>query len=163
MTPTLSAATLADSIDALNAALESLIDDLGKEREALRRRSSADDLECIALRKSTAVESVASLYTRMRETLVKSAGPASGDDPVGRLRGFAAALGGRVEKLVELTRACQLANQENGALIGAGLLNSEGALDTLRKLSASTATGTYSASGRTDSSSNPIQNLAVKA
>jgi len=157
------ASALDDSLDALNGALQSLIEDLGKERDALRLRSSADDLEQIAVRKSLAVEHVANLYTRMREALVRSTGGEGVGDALSRLRGLAPALGGRVERLVELTRTCQHSNQENGALIGAGLHSSGNALDTLRKLSAANATGTYSASGRTDSPGAATLQFAAKA
>jgi flagellar biosynthesis/type III secretory pathway chaperone len=163
MTQDHAATGLAASVDSLNAALESLVDDLGKERDALRRRASADDLEYIALRKSMAVEYVASLYQRLREALVASTGDLSIEDAISSLRSHSPRLGGRVERLLELTRACQLANQENGALIGAGLRNTQGALDSLRKLSAASATGTYSPSGRADVAGSSPSRLAVRA
>lgn len=161
MTHTSSA--LCESLDTLNAALQGLVEDLDKERDALRQRASADDLESIAAHKATAVERVASLYTRMREALVSVTGNGRIEDAMTHLRSREPGLITRVEMLVELIRTCQLANQENGALIGAGLRSTGSALDTLCKLSAAGANATYSASGQAESGAGTSQRLAVRA
>lgn len=154
---------LATSVDGLIAALEILFDDLGKEREALKRRCGADELEYIALRKSMAVEHVANLYSGLREVLAAAHGTDDVSDALANLRSHVPSLGERANRLVDLTRACQLANQENGALIGAGLQNTERALNTLHQLHEKPAASTYSASGHTRSQESSNYGLTVRA
>ena len=157
------AQSLATTVDQLIEALETLEDDLCKEREALNQRSSAQDLEYVALRKSAAVEHVSDLYGTLREALAAGHG---GED-VGRaladVGAHQPALKDRVARLLELTRTCQLANQENGAMVGAALRGSERALGTLRELAAGEANSTYSSSGQTHQNDAASQGVTVRA
>lgn len=163
MNHALVAPNLARSVDQLIEALETLEQDLGNEREALMSRSSAEQMEYVAERKASAVEHVSSLYTNLRAAL------AAGHDGEDVSRALASLgsehpqLAPRVARLLELTRACQLANQENGAMIGAALRSSERALGNLRELAAGESNTTYSASGHTSHGVPASHGVTVRA
>lgn len=150
-------------VDALGEALMDLVNNLDAEREALRQRTRADELESVALRKAMSVEHVAKNYDVLRERLVILTGDQRVEDAVGHLREHAPELGGRVDELITLIRTCQQANQENGALIGAGLRHTRGALNTLSQLTASEHGETYGASGHTESADSSAFRVVLRA
>lgn len=154
---------LVHCLEGLGSALKALVSDLHEERQALRERSSPDQLEAVALQKAQAVERVASLYAELRTLLVATTGAERVEDALVRLREQAPGLGKRTDVLVELIRGCQQANQENGALIGAGLRHTRGALDTLRSLASAADDGTYTASGQASSVEHATLRVAIRA
>jgi flagellar biosynthesis/type III secretory pathway chaperone len=154
---------LIDCLDGLGSALEALVSDLDEERQALRQRTSPDDLEAVALQKAQAVERVATLYAQLRSLLVKSTGESRVEDAMASLRRSEPTLGAHADALVELIRGCQQANQENGPLIGAGLRHTRGALETLRRLASASQDGTYSASGHAQGVEHAALRVAIRA
>ena len=134
-----------DRVIALTRSLETLRERLAEEREALRARADADALEAMARAKHAVVEQVSVQYDTLREAL---AGLGSGPDAGGALGALQASrpeLGAHVERLVALIRECQQANQDNGALVNAGLRSASSALDMLAPKPADT----YDTHGRT--------------
>ncbi len=124
--------TIESRVDAISGALQALQTLLARERDGLRGRAAPEVLEQVAEDKDAAVEQVAVLYGGLREALAGI--DAAGDSlpqHVAALRESHPSLAERVDRLVELTRDCQQANQDNGVLVSVGLSHARRALDTL--------------------------------
>ena len=144
---------LGQSVAALIRALETLFQDLTVENDALGERCGVDELECIALRKCAAVEHVSKLYDDLRVTI---AGAHDGQFDLSNGLAWVSEhnpqLRAQVNRLLDLTKACQLANQRNGAMIGAHLRSTERAIQSLHDLSSNTPdASTYTENGQTRS------------
>jgi flagellar biosynthesis/type III secretory pathway chaperone len=114
--------TLQRHIEALLLSLQSLAVLLVREREALSRGCNSDALEAITRDKEATVDRVGSLYVLLRESLSPLVrGDSSIAQAVGVLERSHPALAQRVGQLLDLTRRCQRANQDNGVLLREGL------------------------------------------
>lgn len=119
-------------VDALTQGLAALAVLLVRERDALSTRTSAADLDDIADDKRSAVANVASLYALLRSSISSAWGDGTPlDGAVSLLRDSHPGLARRVSQLVDITRECHLANQENGVLVHARLDGARSALTAL--------------------------------
>jgi flagellar biosynthesis/type III secretory pathway chaperone len=139
-------------VDAVSACMHKLMLLLARERDALQARSEASVLEQVAGEKHAAVEQAGSLYAMLREAMAAIYGARQPvGDAVPALREADPALAARIETLVDLTRACKQANQDNGVLVSAGLRSAQRALLTLRGAQPGhAADGTYGPAGQSD-------------
>ena len=141
---------LRDHVQAISLSLKAMMVLLVREREALVGRSDARSLESIAQDKQSAVTQTSALYELLRGAVSRHLGPnASLSDGISALRQHDNEIAHQVDELMQLTRKCQQANQDNGVLVSAGLDDSQDAIRTLSELGASPAVAnTY---GRTAS------------
>ena len=124
--------SVAARVDALSAVVQQLLALLARERDALHARRGAAALEQLAAEKDAAIEHAGAVYDLLRSDLALLYGTGQSlADSVQSLRAGHPALGAQVERLVELTRACKQANQDNGVLVSAGLRNVRRAMDSL--------------------------------
>ena len=136
---------LRDHVQSISLSLNAMMILLVREREALVDRSDARLLESIAQDKQDAVTQISALYELLRESVSRHLGPnASLSDGINALRQHDDEIAHQVDELMQLTRKCQQANQDNGVLVSAGLDHSQDAIRTLSELGASpAAAGTY--------------------
>jgi flagellar biosynthesis/type III secretory pathway chaperone len=124
--------SIAARVDALSAVIQQLLALLARERDALHARRDAAALEQLADEKHAAIEHAGAVYELLRGELALLFGTEQPiADSVQTLRTDHPALGAQVERLVELTRTCKQANQDNGVLVSAGLRNARRAMDSL--------------------------------
>lgn len=140
---------LAQHVDALIATVHELLALLAREHALLDARADAQMLEQIAGEKHAAIERASTRYALLRAALgLRHGSEQHLADGVAALRPGDAALAARVQQLLELTRSCKQANQDNGVLISAGLRSAGQALHTLHgAASGPTAAGTYGPAG----------------
>ena len=113
---------LQSHVKAITLSLQVMMVLLVREREALVGRREAQSLESIAQDKQSAVAQVSRLYAMLRAAVARHLGPgASLTDNMAALREHNSSIAKQVDELVRLTRKCQQANQDNGALVSAGL------------------------------------------
>ncbi|MFT5446362.1 MAG: flagellar biosynthesis/type III secretory pathway chaperone [Gammaproteobacteria bacterium] len=131
---------LRENVQAISLSLKAMMVLLVREREALVGRSDARSLESIAQDKQGAVTQVSALYELLRGAVSQHLGPgASLSDGISALRQHDSEIAHQVDELMQLTRKCQQANQDNGVLVSAGLAHSQDAIRTLSELGASPA------------------------
>ena len=104
--------TLQRHVEALVLSLQSLAVLLVREREALTRSGDSGALEAITRDKETMVDGSLSPLIRGDSSVAQALGALERSHP---------ALARRVELLLNLTRDCQRANQDNGVLLREGL------------------------------------------
>lgn len=136
---------LHEHVQAISLSLKAMMVLLVREREALVGRSDARSLESIAQDKQSAVAQVSALYELLRDAVARHLGPdASLSDGMSALSRYNGEIAQQVDELMQLTRKCQQANQDNGVLVSAGLDDSQAAIRTLSELGASpTVANTY--------------------
>ncbi|MFT5172607.1 MAG: flagellar biosynthesis/type III secretory pathway chaperone [Gammaproteobacteria bacterium] len=131
---------LSSHVQAISLSLQAMMVLLVREREALVGRSEAQSLESIAHDKQSAVVQISTLYESLRIAVARHLGPdASLTDGIAALRKHSDTIAKQVDTLVQLTRKCQRANQDNGVLVNAGLDHSQRAMNTLMQIGATHA------------------------
>lgn len=124
--------SVAARVEALSAVVQQLLALLARERDALQARRDVAALERLATEKHAAIEHAGAEYELLRSDLALLYGAGQPlADSVQALRAGHPALGAQVERLVELTRACKQANQDNGVLVSTDLRNARRAMDSL--------------------------------
>lgn len=166
MSSTATSQQLATRIDAFIADMQHLTALLAREREALLERTDAAALEQIAAHKQTLIEQIGAHYQFLQDACGQLA-PADEPRPcdvhnvpardlhdapaghsIGALRRAHPSLAERIERLVEITRACKQANQDNGVTLSAGLHSAQRALQALHGVPATDTSDIYGPAGR---------------